>query len=252
MARELPTLQPRSRKAWRAWLQKSHGTSSGVWLVYAKKHTGIPSVTYAEAVEEALCFGWIDSLVHPVDDSLYKQIFTPRKPSSAWSTLNKKRVERLIAAEQMTAAGLKMIELAKANGQWDAHAQTEALTMPSELKKALDGNANATRNWPTYTISQQKAFLRMLHDAKTPDTRKKRIARILDIVSKRITFSQLLGGGASKPPPLAKRAPASLAKAKGEGGRTRPTSTTSRPTSSRTRASTASRARGSAPSRRPR
>jgi uncharacterized protein YdeI (YjbR/CyaY-like superfamily) len=206
--------------------------------VYAKKHTGIPSLTYAEAVEEALCFGWIDSLVHPVDDSLYKQIFTPRKPSSAWSTLNKKRVERLIAAEQMTAAGLKMIELAKANGQWDAHAQTEALTMPSELKKALNGNANAKKNWPTYTTSQQKAFLRMLHDAKTPDTRAKRIARILDIVSKRIAFSQLLGGGASKPPPLAKRAPASLAKAKDEGGRTRPTR--------------ASRGRGSAPSRRPR
>src|SRR5262245_65589542 len=90
MARELPTLQPRSRKAWRAWLQKYHDTSSGIWLVYAKKHTGIPSLTYAEAVEEALCFGWIDSLVHPVYDSLYKQIFTPRKPSSAWSTLNKK------------------------------------------------------------------------------------------------------------------------------------------------------------------
>jgi hypothetical protein len=110
--------------------------------------------------------------------------------------------------------------------------------MPSELKKALNGNANAKKNWPTYTTSQQKAFLRMLHDAKTPDTRAKRIARILDIVSKRIAFSQLLGGGASKPPPLAKRAPASLAKAKDEGGRTRPTR--------------ASRGRGSAPSRRPR
>jgi uncharacterized protein YdeI (YjbR/CyaY-like superfamily) len=218
MARELPTVQPRSRKAWRAWLQKHHDSSSGVWLVYAKKHTGIPSLSYADAVEEALCFGWIDSLVHPVDDSLYKQIFTPRKPSSAWSPLNKKRVEKLIAAEQMTAAGMTMIELAKTNGQWEAHAQTEALTMPPELKKALNENANAKKNWPTYTVSQQKAFLRMLHDAKTSDTRAKRIARILDIVSKRITFSQLLGGGASQG--------------------TRPTS--------------ASRGRGSAPSRRPR
>jgi len=192
MPRDLPLLQPRSRRAWRAWLQKHHDTTSGVWLVYAKKHTGIPSLTYADAVEEALCFGWIDSLVHPVDDSLYKQIFTPRKPSSAWSPLNKKRVEKLIAAEQMTAAGMKMIELAKTNGQWDAHAETEALTMPPELKKALHGNANAKKNWPTYTVSQQKAFLRLLHDAKTPDTRAKRIARILDIVSKRIPFSQLL------------------------------------------------------------
>jgi uncharacterized protein YdeI (YjbR/CyaY-like superfamily) len=225
MPRDLPLLQPRSRRAWRTWLQKYHHTSSGIWLVYAKKHTGQPSLTYAEAVEEALCFGWIDSLVHPVDDSLYKQIFTPRKPSSAWSPLNKKRVETLIATERMTAAGMRMIELAKANGKWDAHAQTEALTMPSELKTALNGNANAKKNWPTYTVSQRKAFLRMLHDAKTPVTRAKRIARILDIVSNRITFSQLLGGDASK---------------------------RTRPASSRTRASTVSRARGSAPSRRPR
>ena len=175
--------------------------------MYAKKHTGIPSLRYADAVEEALCFGWIDSLVHPVDDSLYKQIFTPRKPSSAWSPLNKKRVEKLIAAAQMTAAGMTMIELAKTNGQWEAHAQTEALTMPPELKRALNENANAKKNWPTYTVSQQKAFLRMVHDAKTPDTRAKRIARILDIVSKRITFSQLLGGGASPKtrPPSASR-----------------------------------------------
>ncbi|HEY9462150.1 MAG TPA: YdeI/OmpD-associated family protein [Vicinamibacterales bacterium] len=210
MARELPTLQPRSRKAWRAWLEKNHASSSGIWVVYAKKHTGLDSVTYVEAVEEALCFGWIDSLVHPIDDSLYKQIFTPRKERSAWSALNKKRVEQLIESRQMTAAGMKMIELAKANGQWDAHAKTEALTMPPALKKALNGNASAKKNWPTYTLSQQKAFLRMLDDAKTAETRAKRIARILDVVSNRMTFSQLL-----KP-------------------------------------KTASRARGSAPSRRPR
>ena len=214
----LPLLRPKSRQAWRAWLEKNHASSSGIWLVYAKKHTGISSITYAEAVEEALCFGWIDSLVHPIDDSFYKQVFTPRKPASGWSPLNKKRVEKLIAAGQMTTPGMKMIELAKTNGRWEAHAETEALTMPPELKKALNGNAKAKKNWPTYTVSQQKAFLRMLHDAKTPDTRARRIARILDIVSKRITFAQLLGGGASK--------------------KTRPTA--------------ASRAPGSAPSRRPR
>jgi uncharacterized protein YdeI (YjbR/CyaY-like superfamily) len=190
--KDLPLVQPKSRKAWRAWLEKNHAASSGIWLVYAKKHTGIPSLTYSEAVEEALCFGWIDSLVHPIDESLYKQIFTPRKDKSAWSPLNKKRVERLIADGLMTAAGMKMIELAKANGRWDAHAETDALTMPPELKKALDANASARKNWPTYTASQQKGLLRMLHDAKTPETRARRIARILDIVSKRVTFSQLL------------------------------------------------------------
>jgi uncharacterized protein YdeI (YjbR/CyaY-like superfamily) len=224
MARDLPTFQPRSRKAWRAWLKQHHASSEGIWVVYAKKHTGIPSLTYADAVEEALCFGWIDSLVHPIDDALYKQIFTPRKPSSAWSPLNKKRVEKLIAADQITAAGMKMIALARTNGKWDAHAETEALVMPPELKKALNEHASAKKNWPTYTVSQQKAFLRMLHDAKTPDTRAKRIARILDIVSKRITFSQLLGGASKR----------------------------TRPTSQRTRPTTASRAPGRAPSRRPR
>ena len=217
-------VQPKSRASWRAWLQKNHASSSGIWLVYAKKHTGISSLSYADAVEEALCFGWIDSLLHPIDDSLYKQIFTPRKPASRWSALNKKRVEKLIAAGQMTAAGMKMIELAKTTGTWEAHAETEALTMPPELKKALDGNASARKNWPTYTASQQKGFLRMLQDAKTPETRAKRIARILDIVSKRITFAQLLKGGASNKDGASKR--------------TRPTR------------ATASRGRGSAPSRR--
>ena len=88
MAKDLASVQPKSRKAWRAWLAKNHASSSGIWLVYAKKHTGIPSLTYNDAVEEALCFGWIDSLLHPIDDSLYKQIFTPRKEKSAWSAVN--------------------------------------------------------------------------------------------------------------------------------------------------------------------
>ena len=140
-----PQIQPKSRKAWRAWLAKNHASSPGIWLVYAKKHTGIPSLTYADAVEEALCYGWIDSLVHPIDDSLYRQIFTPRKEKSAWSALNKQRVERLIASRKMTAVGMKMIELAKTNGRWDAHAATDALTMPPELKKALNANAAAKK-----------------------------------------------------------------------------------------------------------
>ena len=80
-------VQPTSRTAWRAWLQKHHASSPGVWLVYAKKHTGLPSLTYNDAVEEALCFGWIDSLMHPVDDTFFKQLFTPRKPKSAWSAI---------------------------------------------------------------------------------------------------------------------------------------------------------------------
>lgn len=192
MPRDLPLVQPRSRNAWRAWLQNHHDSSSGVWLVYAKKHTGIASLTYAEAVEEALCFGWIDSLVHPIDDSHYKQIFTPRKKTSAWSALNRKRVETLISKGQMTPAGMKVIDFAKKTGRWDASPHIEALKMPPELKKALNADAAAKKNWPSYTESQQKAFLRMVDDAKTDETRAKRVARVLEIVSQRMSFSELV------------------------------------------------------------
>ena len=190
--KDLPLVQPKSRTAWRAWLHKNHASSSGIWLVYAKKHTGIPSLTYADAVEEALCYGWIDSLVHPIDDSLYRQIFTPRKEKSAWSALNKKRVERLIADGLMTSAGMKLIDAAKTNGGWNTHAATDAMTMPPELKKALNGNAAAKKNWPTYTESQRKGFLRMVTDAKTDETRAKRVARVLEIVGQKLSFSQLV------------------------------------------------------------
>lgn len=160
--------------------------------MYAKKHTGIPSLTYSEAVEEALCFGWIDSLVHSIDDSHFKQIFTPRKAKSAWSALNRKRVETLIANGLMTPAGMKLIDLARKTGTWDAQSHIEALKMPAELKKALNANAAAKKNWATYTASQQRGFLRMVDDAKTPETRAKRVARVLDIVGQKLSFSQLV------------------------------------------------------------
>jgi uncharacterized protein YdeI (YjbR/CyaY-like superfamily) len=192
MAKDLASVQPRSRKAWRTWLEKNHASSSGIWLVYAKKHTGIPSLSYNDAVEEALCFGWIDSLLHPIDDNLYKQIFTPRKEKSLWSALNRKRVERLAAGGLMTAAGIKLIDLAKKSGTWEAHAPSETLTMPAELKKALNANASAKKNWPTYTESQRKMFLYMVNGAKRPETRAKRVARVIESVSKKMRFAQVV------------------------------------------------------------
>jgi uncharacterized protein YdeI (YjbR/CyaY-like superfamily) len=192
MPRDLPSVQPKSRKAWRAWLQKHHTTSSGVWLIYAKKHTGIPSLTYNDAVEEALCFGWIDSLIHPLDDSFYKQVFTPRKEKSAWSAANRRRVERLVEAGLMAAAGMALVTLAKKTGSWEAHKAAETLTMPADLKKAIDANAAAKKNWPTYTESQRKMFLYRVNGAKRPDTRAKRIARIIEIVSSGVPFAQVV------------------------------------------------------------
>ena len=151
--------QPKSRKAWREWLKKYHASSPGIWLVFAKKHTAIPSLSYNDAVEEALCYGWIDSLVHSIDEDLYKQVFTPRKPKSIWSAANKARVDRLIAAGLMTAAGMKLIALAKKTGKWNAMDEAASLTMPSDLRKAIDASATARKNWRAYSPGMQKGFL---------------------------------------------------------------------------------------------
>ncbi len=141
-----PRIQPKSRNAWRAWLKKNHASSSGVWLVYAKKHSGIPSLTYNDAVEEALCFGWIDSKINPIDDDFYMQVFTPRKVKSAWSALNKARVERLLVAGLMTAAGLVMVKAAKESGSWDVWKHVDDMTIPPDLEKAITANPDANRS----------------------------------------------------------------------------------------------------------
>jgi len=199
MGKSLEQVQPRSRRAWRAWLAKYHASSSGIWLVYAKKHTGIASLSYNDAVEEALCFGWIDSLLHPIDDALYKQMFTPRTAKSLWSALNKTRIEGLITNGLMTAAGMKLIALAKESGTWDALTHVEMLTLPPELKKALDANAAAKKNWPTYTAGQRKGFLHLLNNAKRPETRAKRITHIVDVVARKVSFSQLVKEASATP-----------------------------------------------------
>jgi uncharacterized protein YdeI (YjbR/CyaY-like superfamily) len=160
--------------------------------VYSKKHTKVSSLTYNDAVEEALCFGWIDSLVKSIDDASYKQMFTPRKEKSLWSALNRKRASRLIDAGLMTAAGLALIALAKKTGRWEAHVPSETLTVPADLKTAIDANPAAKKNWPTYTDSQRKMFLYMVNGAKRPETRMKRVARVIDIVSSRVSFSQVV------------------------------------------------------------
>ena len=116
--------------------------------VFAKKASGLPTVSYNDAVEEALCFGWIDGLMRPVDDAFYMQLFTPRKPKSAWAQSNKTRVARLIDAGLMTPAGLAAIEAAKACGSWDALTAVESLTVPPELRKAINANARAKKHWP--------------------------------------------------------------------------------------------------------
>jgi uncharacterized protein YdeI (YjbR/CyaY-like superfamily) len=173
-------VRPKSRKAWRAWLEKNHASSQGVWLVYAKKHAGLPSLTYNDAVEEALCFGWIDSKVNPIDDDFYMQVFTPRKGKSAWSALNKARVERLMAGGLMTAAGLAAIKAAKDSGAWDAWKHVEALTIPPDLEKALKAHPDARRYWASYSPSRRKGVLYRLSGARRPETRARYLQEIIE------------------------------------------------------------------------
>jgi uncharacterized protein YdeI (YjbR/CyaY-like superfamily) len=186
---DFPQVRARSRKTWRAWLAKHHRTSTGVWLVFPKKASGLPTVSYNDAVEEALCFGWIDGLMNPIDETFYRQMFTPRKARSSWAPSNKQRVERLIEQGLMTAAGLAAIETAKANGSWDRFSAAAALTVPPALKKALDANARAKKNWPRFTDSQRRMFLYWLANAKRDETRARRIAHIVSMAEQRITPS---------------------------------------------------------------
>jgi uncharacterized protein YdeI (YjbR/CyaY-like superfamily) len=195
----LPEFRPSSRRAWRAWLQKHHGSSAGVWLVYAKKDTGLPTLTYDDSVEEALCFGWIDSLRHPVDDRFWRMVFTPRKPKSVWSASNRERVARLVAAGRMTPAGQALIDLARESGTWEALLHVDSLTAPADLQRAIDANAAARKNWPNCSPALKKAFLYRLSSAKRQETRAKRIAGIVAVVARNLTMADLRAGKATIP-----------------------------------------------------
>ena len=173
------SITPVSRREWRAWLKKHHKSAQGVWLIYAKKHTGIPSLTWQEGVEEALCFGWIDSLRRPVDDTYFKQLYTPRKARSTWSAINKASIERLIDAGLMAPAGLAAIEAAKANGHWESIDHVEAHTIPPDFAAALKKSRTAQAAYDAFSPFVRKQFLYRLNSAKRPETRAKRIAELI-------------------------------------------------------------------------
>jgi len=183
-------VRPRSRASWRAWLTDHHASSPGVWLVFARKHSGLTTVSYNDAVEEALCFGWIDTTLNPIDDKFYAQLFTPRRPRSTWAASNKARVERLIAAGLMTDAGLAAIAVARKNGSWTSIDHVEAATLPKELAAALAANKAAKKNWPAYSLTCRKQFLYWLAAAKRADTRAARIKEIVACAETGLTYAQ--------------------------------------------------------------
>ncbi|MEW5856093.1 MAG: YdeI/OmpD-associated family protein [Cyanobacteriota bacterium] len=144
-----------------------------------KVKSGKPSVRYQEAVKEALCFGWIDSKVKCLDEERYMQIFTPRKPKSVWSKLNKQYIEELIEQGLMTEAGFKKIDAAKQDGSWTTLDESEALTIPMDLKQALEANEAANRNFEAFSNSLKKNILFWIDSAKRPETRLKRIEQTI-------------------------------------------------------------------------
>lgn len=173
----------KDRKTWRKWLEKNHAKTQGIWLIYHKKDSGKPRVPYADAVEEALCYGWIDSTQRPIDEESYMQLFMPRKSKSGWSKLNKERIERLITEGLMTPAGMEKIEQAKKNGSWNKLDGIESLETPPELKKALANPVNKTARkfFDSLNIpSPKKYVIYWISSAKLPVTKEKRIAEFIE------------------------------------------------------------------------
>ena len=172
---DAPLVHPESRAEWRAWLEANHATATGVWLVGWRKGHG-PRVEYEDAVEEALCFGWIDSQGGNLDERRTRQYYAPRKPRSGWAASNRARVERLIAAGLMRPAGLAAIERAKANGSWTLLDDVEQGIVPDDLAAALAARPPAATNFEAFPKSARQMLLAWIAQARRPETRSHRIA----------------------------------------------------------------------------
>jgi uncharacterized protein YdeI (YjbR/CyaY-like superfamily) len=179
-----PTLYCKDATAFRKWLQKNGSTIPQVWLVIFKKQSNTPSVTYDEAVDEALCFGWVDSKINKRDEHSFYQFFSQRNPKSNWSAVNKKKVEKLMAAGKLTDAGLAMITLAKKTGTWTALDDVDNTISPPDLQKALDALPNANAFFHAFPRSVKRGILEWILNAKTAATRQKRIDETATLAAK--------------------------------------------------------------------
>jgi uncharacterized protein YdeI (YjbR/CyaY-like superfamily) len=173
----MKTVEAKHRAEWRDWLAEHHDKETEIWLVYYKKGTGVASVDYESSVEEALCYGWVDSIIKKIDDRKYARKFTPRKDDSKWSPSNIKRVKKLIKEELMTEAGLQKVEAAKQSGKWDEPVQRPELSfeMHPEFGEALEKNKQAKETFENLAPTYQKQYLGWIEVAKRPETREKRI-----------------------------------------------------------------------------
>ena len=174
------TLLAPTREAWRAWLAEHHATSAEIWLVLGKKGSGIQTVTLDEAMEEAVCFGWVDSVVKRLDDRPHALRFTPRKPKSVWSQSNVDRVQRLTAEGRMTPAGLALVDTAKASGRWEAATRRDVLMAPPpELEAALTARPGGREGFARLPASLKKQLIHWIAEAKRPETRRRRVDEVI-------------------------------------------------------------------------
>lgn len=177
----------RNAKLWRNWLGKNHDKNDYIWLALKKKNSKIRCITYQEALEEALCFGWIDGILKRCNDDFFMQRFTPRKSNSIWSLINKNKATALIKNGKMTDAGMKKVEEAKKRGFWDkAYGSKVTQPMPDDLKKALKAATSAWKNFSAFAPSYQRMYIAWVNYVKKHDARKRRIARVVDYALKNV------------------------------------------------------------------
>ena len=182
---DLPTLPFATKKKWADWLAKQHDKSAGVWLKLAKKDSGIASVTYDEALEAALCYGWIDGQKMGFDEQYWLQKFTPRGPKSIWSKINTVKAEKLIASREMKPAGLKAIELAKEDGRWEAAYESQKnISVPEDFESELNQNKKAKAFFATLNSVNRYAILFRIQTAKKAETRVRRIQQFVEMLEK--------------------------------------------------------------------
>jgi uncharacterized protein YdeI (YjbR/CyaY-like superfamily) len=192
MADDLPIMLFETQQDWESWLEEHHAEASGAWLKIAKKQTGVSSVSYSEALESALCYGWIDGQKAAFDEQYWLQKFSPRRPKSIWSKVNRDKATALIAEGRMRPAGLRQVELAKADGRWEqAYASQSKITVPDDLQKELDKNPAAQEFFNTLNSVNRYAILFRIQTAKKADTRAARIQKFVEMLAKHETIYPL-------------------------------------------------------------
>jgi len=179
---ESPVKEFLDHEEWRKWLEENHSSKEEVWVIIHKKKSAKKGLTYEEAVEEAVCFGWIDSKMQSIDAVSFRQRFSPRKKTSIWSKSNRERAEKMIRKGRMTQAGFETINEAKSNGKWDtAYSSKIAPALPKDLEKALKENESAWKNFKEFSNSTKFQYIYWVENAKKDETRRK---RIIDVVKK--------------------------------------------------------------------